>query len=96
MKFELVKVRRIKSGGSKYVLWIQETTGISSRLEFKVFQTEEEMLTALNLILATQKGDRSVTDGVLRLIQSPDGHQWTGQTALDLTIAQAASLGWTD
>ena len=88
MIFDLVLLRGTKQadGSYRYMSHIQR-----SRLETRVFNSEEEMLAVVNSVLATQKNNPSVNDDVLHLIQSPDGYQWT---ALDLTEEQAASLGW--
>lgn len=100
MKFEMVHLRRIRSINDevgKYVSWIQKTVGSPFRVEFRIFDSEAEMLTIVCEILRSQPRatDRDVKP-VLLQIQSSRGCAWTGKDQLDLTVAQAASLGWAD
>src|ERR1700677_4200826 len=95
MLFSLVQIWRTKQNDSEvYESLIQQSESAGARAVDKPFESKEKMIEIMNGILATQVGAESRDISNALAIIEKGILQYSGKTQLDLTDAQAESLGW--
>lgn len=91
MFFDLVLIKRAKDGQGNDVYRSFIQNGRVGRN--RTFVHRRELIETLRRILEAQQPRRILTNDVLERIET-GFHQWTGGSALDLTVEQAQALGW--